>query len=269
MQSDALSAGTVPADHATWERAEIARSEIEASQTVVKTLRLSERTRRRYLNPPGDTPFPLEYAYHLLGDVRGRDVLDLGCGSGGNTVLLALHGANVWGLDISPALIELAQQRLDANGVSAPVKFLIASAHAIDLPDASVDVVFGIAILHHLDLASTSAEVFRVLRPGGRAIFQEPVRNSRLIRTLRRLIPYRPPDISPFERPLIDAEVATFARPFRSMRMRAFGLPHVLLVQGVPALKRWIDAAHRLDGRLLRYRWLEPFAGVRVIELTK
>jgi SAM-dependent methyltransferase len=196
-------------------------------------------------------------------------VLDLGCGSGINTVLLALRGAHVWGLDISPALIELAEQRLHANGVSTPVNFLIGSAHAIDLPDASVDVVFGIAILHHLDLTMTSTEVFRVLRPGGRAIFQEPVRNSRLIRTLRRLIPYRAPDVSPFERPLTDAEVAGFASRFRSMQVRAFGLPHVQLVMAVPALKRWTDAAHRLDGQLLRARWLEPYAGVRVIELTR
>jgi hypothetical protein len=83
------------------------------------------------------------------------------------------------------------------------------------------------------------------------------------------LIPYRAPDISPFERPLTDAEVAAFARPFRTARVRAFALPHVLLVQAVPALRRWTDTAHRLDGRLLRSRWLEPFAGIRVIELTK
>ena len=45
------------------------------------------------------------------------------------------------------------------------------------MPDASVDVVFGIAILHHLDLPQAAREVWRILKPGGRAIFQEPVRN--------------------------------------------------------------------------------------------
>jgi SAM-dependent methyltransferase len=256
-------------DYRAWDDAEIARSEIEASNTSGQRLRMSGRKRQRYANPPADTPYPLEYAYHLLGDVKGRDVLDLGCGSGMNTTLLALRGARVHGLDISPALIQLAGQRLAANDITGGVRFLIGSAHAIDLPDDSIDVVFGIAILHHLDLDQTASEVFRVLRPGGRAIFQEPVRNSRIVGAIRRLIPYHAPDVSPYERPLTDGEVARFARRFASMRIRAFWLPHVSVVQVIPRLRGWVDAAHRLDRKLLETNILTKFAAVRVFELTK
>jgi len=255
--------------YAAWEHAEVARSSVEASLTPAASLRVSRRTRERYFDPREDTAYPLEYAYWLLGDVRGKAVLDLGCGSGANTVLLADRGARVTGLDLSPDLIELARQRLHVNEIAADVGFVVGSAHAIDLPDASMDVVFGMAILHHVDLQKTAAEVRRVLRPGGRAIFQEPVRNSRVIRAIRRMIPYQQPDVSPYERPLLDAEIAAFAKPFRSFRARAFVLPHVALVQVLPGATNWIHAAYRLDRALLRMKSQSHFAGVRVFEVTK
>ena len=81
-----------------WESAEIVRSDIEATLTKDVRLVADERQVRRYLDPPLDTPFPLEYAYALLGDVRGRTVLDFGCGSGQNSLLLARRGARVVGV---------------------------------------------------------------------------------------------------------------------------------------------------------------------------
>src|SRR5947209_604710 len=203
-----------------WERTEVERSGHEAAATPADELRVSPRDISRYLNPPADTCFPLEYAYHLLGDVRGKVVLDLGCGKGENTLLLADRGAHVLSMDLSESLIALARQRLGINGVSGEVGFLAGSAHDIPLRDESVDVVFGIAILHHLDLALAASEVHRVLRKGGRAIFQEPIRNSKLIRGIRKLIPCQHPNVSPFERPLSDQELADFASDFASRRER-------------------------------------------------
>src|SRR6185295_8169989 len=98
-----------------WESAEILRSDIEANLTRDSRLVADEANLRRYLDPPLDTAFPLEYAYALLGDVRGRTVLDFGCGSGQNSLLLARRGARVVGVDISASLIELARRRLRAN----------------------------------------------------------------------------------------------------------------------------------------------------------
>ena len=255
----------------TWESAEISRSGVEAELTKSTTTgRLSERTLRRYQNPPADTWFPLEYAYHLLGDVRGRRVVDFGCGSGANSVHLALRGAALAGLDISESLIRLGQQRLAANGVDRTARFVVGSAHDLPFETASVDVVFGIAILHHLDLQLVAGEVHRILKPGGRAIFQEPVRNSAVLRFVRKLIPYRAPDISPFERPLTDAELKEFGRRFTSMRVKAFTLPFVPLVMLIPSIGRNPDWWYGLDAKLLtRFRFLRSYASIRVIELTK
>jgi len=254
-----------------WERAEIERSDHEARHTPPQQLAADERQVARYMAPSLDSPFPLEYAYALLGDIAGRTVLDLGCGSGENSLLLARRGADVIGVDISESLLALAAQRLAVNGsAGAQVQFVPASAHRLPIPDASVDVVLGIAILHHLDLDSTSKEVFRALRPGGRAIFMEPVRDSRLFRAVRKLIPYRAPDVSPFERPLTMLEVKRFSAPFRLMNLRRFRLPFVSAIHITPALRGWIHAAYRLDHWLLRYFFfLRPFSSVTVFEIVK
>ena len=61
------------------DRAEIERSAAEARKTLLEPFDRSNI--ERYLNPPADTAYALEYAYHLLGDVRGKTVLDLGCGT--------------------------------------------------------------------------------------------------------------------------------------------------------------------------------------------
>jgi SAM-dependent methyltransferase len=68
-----------------WERVEIERSNAEAQHQDFADLKADETQIARYLNPPADTAYYLEYAYHLLGDVRGRRVLDFGCGNGENT----------------------------------------------------------------------------------------------------------------------------------------------------------------------------------------
>jgi SAM-dependent methyltransferase len=253
-----------------WERAEIARSSVEATLTADDQLRVSEKTLRRYERPAADTAYPLEFAYHQLGDVSGHRVVDFGCGSGANSVLLAGRGAHVWGIDISQDLLRLAQRRLALSGREHGATFIDGSAHEMPFPDQSIDVVFGIAILHHLDLDLVSREVQRVLKPGGRAIFQEPVRNSPVLRFVRSLIPYRAPDISPYERPLTDEELRRFAAGFRSVSVRAFGLPHVQIGQLLPVVRSYWETLYAWDRSLLRrLPWLARYASIRVISLTR
>lgn len=253
-----------------WEQAEAKRSAAEASCGALHLVS-DESQVVRYLDPPLDTSYPLEYAFHLLGDVRGRTVLEYGCGDGLNTVVLARREANVIALDISPDLIGVARRRLEVNGLGGRASFVVGSAHQLPVPDESVDVLFGIAILHHLDLALSAREVNRVLRPGGRAIFQEPVRNSRWVALLRNLIPYRSPLVSPFERPLTDRELGDYARGFAAFRSKPFQLPTTSLVDVVPPLRRrYLHSSIRWDAAVLRrLPALSHYATIRVLEMIK
>ena len=147
---------------------------------------------------------------------------------------------------------------------------LCGSAHAVPLRTESVDVVFGMAVLHHVDLALAADEVYRVLKPGGRAIFTEPIRNSKLLAAVRALIPYRQPDISPFERPLRFDEIASFVSRFTSWRHREFDLPFVQLLRVCKAKPSWQARAYQEGARLLEERpWLRKFASVIVFEVRK
>ncbi len=187
-----------------------------------------------------------------------------------NSVIAAKHGACVTGIDISPSLTRLAIRRAQLNGVADRVRVTVTSAHDLPFASNTFDVVLGIAILHHLDLEAASREVRRVLRRGGRAIFQEPVRNSGLVRRMRALVPYTAPDVSPFERPLTDRELNDFSRGFAMSRTRVFSLPHVNLAAVLPGVRKSIHAMYRMDRALLRrFPSLEPYATARVVELIK
>lgn len=253
-----------------WEQVESQRSAGEAQRRHAENLRITDANIGRYLKPPADTHYPLEYSYHTLGDVTGKKVLDYGCGAGENSVLIALHGAEVVGVDISPELIELAEKRIELHGCADKAEFLVGSAHDLPLADESVDVVFGIAILHHLDLELSSKEVFRVLKKGGRAIFQEPVRNSKFVKFVRNLIPYQQPDISPFERPLTDKELEKFSGKFSGYRTRAFALPYIGLAEITPFYEKIVHQLYSLDGKILRQiPALNYYATIRVVEMIK
>jgi 2-polyprenyl-3-methyl-5-hydroxy-6-metoxy-1,4-benzoquinol methylase len=214
------------------DQAEIERSAAEARNFVLQPVERAQID--RYLNPPADTPYPLEYAFYLLGDIRGKTVLDFGCGKGENIVPLAERGARVIGMDISPDLIAVAQKRLSDANLEASL--MVGSAYETGLPDESVDVIFCVALIHHLDIKVVRQEMWRILRKGGVIILKEPVRFSKAYAWLRSLLPARD-DISEYEHPLTREELATMTQPFRMEGTRYFRLPFVPLVSRVLSSK--------------------------------
>lgn len=260
----------MPSSIAEWEQVERLRSAAEAAHADTSNLLADETQVARYLNPPTETCYPLEYAYHLLGDVRGKTVLEYGCGDGLNTLALARRGAQVKALDISHELVAIARQRLRANNINSSVEFIVGSAHDLPLPDESVDAVFGIAILHHLDLRLSAREVKRVLRKGGRAIFQEPVRNSPTLKAVRKMIPYQGADVSPFERPLTNTELAAFGEGYSSSRSKVFLFPTTGVLGLLPFFRRYTHTYYRWDATVLRkFPSLNYYATRQVVELVK
>jgi SAM-dependent methyltransferase len=254
-----------------WEQAEIRRSAAESELIASVPLVMREDDIARYINPSPDTLFQLEYAFYLIGDVRGKEVLEYGSGWGENTIILAHRGAHVHALDISPELMEINRRRMEVNECTSGVRLTVASAYEVPSPDESVDVVFGMAILHHLDLAQAAREVYRVLRPGGRAIFSEPTRSSPTLRVLRRMIPCRlPAHVSPYERPLSLSEIDEFCNRFIPGRSRSFDLPWSRAADRIPFLRPYLRKFRQWDRRLLgHFPQLAYYACVRVFEITK
>lgn len=123
-------------------------------------------------------------------DARDKVALDYGCGRGYITVRLAQMGAtSVTGIDLSSAEVDDARRRAIDNGVSDRITLLVGDAHHTPFPDQSFDLIVGAAILHHLDLEQALREVKRLLRPGGEAVFIEPMWHNPLLRLGRKLSP--------------------------------------------------------------------------------
>ena len=104
-----------------------------------------------------------------LGGVNGRDVLDLGCGTGRHTAWLAGAGARVTAIDFSAGMLDEARRKLSG---AAGVRFIAHDLHEpLPLDDASFDAAVSGLVLEHLgDLPGFFAEAHRVLRPAGRAV---------------------------------------------------------------------------------------------------
>jgi ubiquinone/menaquinone biosynthesis C-methylase UbiE len=136
---------------------------------------------------------------HDLYDANAKDVLDYGCGPGYLAKHLIEEGAkSVTGIDVSDAEIERARERVQEEGVADKCRFLVEDAHHMSFPDDSFDVIVGDSILHHLELRQALLEIRRVLRPGGRAVFLEPLWHNPLLRLGRALTPSaRTPDEHP------------------------------------------------------------------------
>lgn len=249
------------------ESAEKAQSALNASQKN-RELLITDEVVNRYLAPPENTIYPYEYAFHLLGDAAQKTVLEYGCGDGVNTVVLSRRGANVIALDISSELLAMAKQRIIKNQCNATT-LVLGSAHALPFSDESIDIIFGISILHHLDLKMASGEVHRVLKKGGRAIFLEPLRNSRLLSQLRRLLPKRT-QVSPFERPLTDQEITEFSAPCE-YRARTFQLPLSRLATFIPILRSpTMKMCNYIDALLLRlFPSLTFYGSIKVFQIDK
>lgn len=120
--------------------------------------------------------YHFEKLHHLLRLVdfegyRGRRVLEVGCGAGTDLVRFARGGARVTGVDLSSSAIELARQNFAQQGLEADLRE--ADGEQLPFADGSFDLVYAHGVVQYTaDDRALVEECRRVLKPGGRAIFQ-------------------------------------------------------------------------------------------------
>lgn len=226
----------------------------------------AERTRRRANRYYVVAAEPMRRWQCLITEgCAGRRVLELGCGEGTNAVEVARHGAIVTGIDVSVEALRRARQ---GAGKNHPITFLRMSAESMSFPDDSFDLVYGNAILHHVDLRRVCPEIARVLRPGGRAVFQEPLGHNPLINLYRRMTPsMRTAD----ERPLRIADLDLIGQHFADLHVHYSVLVALIATpfRALPGFGRLLGALHAVDRALFRLPILRRQAWQVVIEARR
>lgn len=113
------------------------------------------------------------YAMALDHYQPGHRLLDFGIGPGDNALRFATIGYDVEGFDISDANIQIAKKIFNANEKKG--HFQVSFAETLPYSNDYFNIIVGIDILHHVDISKSIKECYRVLKPGGKALFREPV----------------------------------------------------------------------------------------------
>jgi len=145
-------------------------SEYDLSQRALTHDRLAEQYEQI------TSPYDLQRRLDVLiddflahEDLRGKHILDAGCGTGRGTERLASHGARVTALDIGLNLVNLTRTRY-------PCQALLASVVELPFPNDSFDVVFSTEVIEHTpDPLASAREMYRVLKPDGHLVLSTPV----------------------------------------------------------------------------------------------
>lgn len=183
------------------------------------------------------------YALRAFGSVSGLRLLDLGCGTGETSTWFAMQGAQVDAVDISPGMVQVAGQLAGRLGVADRIRFHVAPGEFLPFKNNTFDAVFGHDCLHHMDLDRARDEIRRVLKPGRRAVFAEPLGHNPVINYFRDISPKtRTPD----ERALLFRDLKRLGQGFKSMKHREFQFATL-------SLFLWFYLVERSDPNQERY----------------
>jgi SAM-dependent methyltransferase len=203
----------------------------------------------------------------LLGDIRGKDLLDFGCGMGEESIYFATLGARVTAIDISAVGVATLRRRAAFHGL--PIEAFEMRADPTSFADASFDRIHGLGILHHVGIERGLAEVARLLRPGGTAVFLEPMGDCPTLEALKAWLMTHGRVLADFDRVTEHERNLTWCEIESAVRRFPYAAlyPYHLLYR----LKRFIpfgalDAVRRFDARALRMApRLQRYAGAVVI----
>ena len=161
-----------------------------------------------------------EYILPKMGTLEGKKILELGTGTGGTATLLAKQGASVVGIDLLPFRLDEATERANLHKVADAVDFSLMDATQLAFADNTFDFIISKSVLVFTDHAQTAKECHRVLKPDGKAIFVENMRNHPIVWLYRKVFLKYSRELHYFSLSDIDA----IGKEFEEMEHREFHL---------------------------------------------
>lgn len=162
-----------------------------------------------------------DFQFRVAGNLHGKRVLDVGAGTGENSLVLAALGAKVTAVDISPRSLEVLQKRAELSGLSGQIETICTPLEELCSRE-SFDLIWVEAFLHHVlsNLDFVLGQLKSLAGPRGRVVILEPFALS-ILRRVRMALPI-PANGTPGERPLNLKEVLLVQSYFPGMQSRYF-----------------------------------------------
>lgn len=203
----------------------------------------------------------------MNSELKGKKVLEYGCGTGSFSFDLAEKDAIVFGIDISEVAIDEARKTAATKVFKENLNFSVMNAENLKYENDFFDRVCGNSILHHLELKTSLKELTRVIKKEGNAVFIEPLGHNPFINMYRKLTPkLRSED----EHPLKSEDLKLFREYFSNVNISYFHLTTLLAVpfRETKLFQFIFRILSKIDSFLFKFNFFQKNAWMIVLDLS-
>jgi 2-polyprenyl-3-methyl-5-hydroxy-6-metoxy-1,4-benzoquinol methylase len=211
----------------------------------------------------------LDWAFERIGSLKGAQILDVGIGDGFSSVLMALAGARVTGIEVSTAALSRAEALARRHGVDVNLHQM--PGEDLRFENEAFDGILCMSAYHHMDQERAASEFARVLRPGGRLVMVDPLATNPPAWLYRRIGKFLSREATSKETPLRVRDLRSLRKHFGKVEWQGmylisvglFGLDRIWSNSN-PLVHRVTAAAFKLmsplDSGILRIPGLQRLA---------
>jgi len=212
----------------------------------------------------------------LWGDfgLKGKRILEIGCGLGVFALFLARQEAEVYVVDLALERLSLLKKQAVELGLEDRVHIICGVAEALPFKDGFFDAAYTKSVLIHTRLEGAAREIRRVIKKGGVGVFVEPLRSNPFAAIYRRF--FGPRQWRSITTYFDKKRIHTLARPFKKAGVRYFFLFGFLAFfwqfgwRKIGLFKFFLALLCRFDNMLFRvFPSLKHFAWFAVISVEK